>query len=383
MYLFVWRKGNYDQLMIEGDMGSGPLKKILLPLDDSDIAAEILPVISQLAKKLNATVLLHSVIDPMSYKPLLDGLSIMARGDGLTPNFQPQRSLPPLDETIPIAVITEKADRYLARIAFQLAQYGVEARALITSGEPADEIARQAELNQCDLIAMSTHGRNFITSAVLGSVTTKVIRSTTIPVLAIAPGRARDFLDKIWDSTEHGHQSALSRQQGNSYKYIDKEIGAITAIAALLDGSELAEDVFPYVVRLAQALTLEVVLLRAVTNDLPYLEPSGAMTDFGADFQTIDDALIGEAERYLDEKAEVLEKAGLKVRAQVLRGPPVPAIIDYTQQNQISMIAMTTRGRSGLTRLVLGSVTDSLIRASGRPVLVVPPRLRVSSHAER
>jgi nucleotide-binding universal stress UspA family protein len=366
--------------MIEVDIGSGHLKKILLPLDDSDIAAEILPVISQLAKRLNAAVLLHSVIDPMAYKPLLDGLSIIGRADGFTANSQPQRSLPSLDETVPIAIVEEKANRYLARIAFQLAQCGVEARALITNGEPADEIARQAELNQCDLIAMSTHGRNFITSAVLGGVTTKVIRSTTIPVLTIAPGRARDFLDKIWDSTEHGHQSTLSRQQSNSYKYIDKEIGAITTIAALLDGSELAEDVLPYVVRLAQALTLEVVLLRVVANELPYLEPSGAMIDFGANFQAIDDALIGEAERYLDEKAKVLEKAGLKVRAQVLRGAPVPAIIDYTQQNQISMIAMTTHGRTGLIRLILGSVTDSLIRASGRPVLVVPPRLLVPSH---
>jgi nucleotide-binding universal stress UspA family protein len=227
---------------------------------------------------------------------------------------------------------------------------------------------------------MSTHGRNVITSTVLGSVTSKVTRSTTVPVLTITPKRARDFLDKIWDGSEHGHQSKLSRQQGNSYKYIDKEIGAITTIAALLDGSELAEDVLPYVVRLAQALTLEVVLLRVVANELPYLEPSGAMIDFGANFQAIDDALIGEAERYLDEKAKVLEKAGLKVRAQVLRGAPVPAIIDYTQQNQISMIAMTTHGRTGLIRLILGSVTDSLIRASGRPVLVVPPRLLVPSH---
>ncbi len=357
-------------------MEDGHFKKILLALDGTDAAKEILPVVSQFAKRLNATVLLHNVVDPLKYTPLMDGLAAMVAADNHS--LYSQRLLPSLlrlGEVAPLAILKEKAEKYLARIVLELARLGVQAEILVSDGDPANEIVRQARLTQCDLIAMSTHGRNFFTRAILGSVTSKVIRSATAPVLAITPELASDFLDKIWDGSESGHQSTLSRQQGEkekSGKHIDKEIGTITTGAVLLDGSELAEDVLPYVLRLAQALTLEVVLLRAVANELPYLEPSAAMAEFGANFQAIDDALIEEAKGYLNEKAVELGKAGLKVRTQVLRGPPVPAIIDYIRANQINMVAMTTRGRTGLSRLILGSVSDGLIRSSGLPVLLVP-----------
>ena len=59
---------------------------------------------------------------------------------------------------------------------------------------------------------------------------------------------------------------------------------------------------------------------------------------------------IEETKDYLNEKAESLREIGLKIRAQVLRGAPGPAIIDYAHQNQISMLAMTTHGRSEVSR---------------------------------
>ncbi|MDP6494533.1 MAG: universal stress protein, partial [Dehalococcoidia bacterium] len=102
------------------------------------------------------------------------------------------------------------------------------------------------------------------------------------------------------------------------------------------------------------------------------LEFPGTIGEFSTGFQEIDDALIEQAKGYLNEKAEALRENGLKVQTQALRGSPGATIIDYVHQNQISMVAMTTHGRSGVTRWVLGSVADNLIRNSRRPVLVIP-----------
>jgi nucleotide-binding universal stress UspA family protein len=358
-------------------MRNGKFKKILVPLDGSGISEEILPVVSQLGKRLNASVLLHSVVDPATYKPVVNSLETMANTLNDSRDGRQGDSLPSSPEAVLFTIVKEKVDHYLTLAMLKLAQSGVDAQALVTKGEPADEIVREAEVNQCDLIAMSTHGRNLITSSILGSVTSKVIHNSRTPVLAIAPERARDFLDKIWDGSEHGYRTTPSwRQDGgvNSWGEVLVARNSITTIAVLLDGSELAEGVLPYVGNLAQALMLEILLLRVVANDVPhyFLETPGAVIDAIADYREIDDAVVENAKGYLDNQAEVLRSRGIKVRTQVVRGSPAPTIIDYVHQNEISMIAMTTHGRSGVSRWILGSVADSLIRASRRPVLVIP-----------
>jgi nucleotide-binding universal stress UspA family protein len=366
----------------EWEMIERNFKKILVPLDGSDIATRILPIVLELGKRLNAKVLLHSVIDPMTYKPLADAIEAMVNSDpyGYGSDRLQESLITSTTIAAPFAIVKERADQYLALETLKLAQHGIDAKALVTTGEPADEIIREAEINQCDLIAMSTHGRSLITGTILGSVTTNVVRNTKVPVLVIAPEGAGDYLNLIRDSDECVDQMAPGESHHEAptfYKllyhglYQRKE--SLASMAVLLDGSELAEGVLPFVEILGQALTLDILLLRVIKNELPYLETPDTMIEYSTSFQTLDDALVEQADGYLNEKAEALRETGLKVRAQVLRGPPVSTIIDYVHQNQVSMIAMTTHGRSGMKRWMLGSVAENLIRNSRRPVLIIPP----------
>ena len=84
--------------------------------------------------------------------------------------------------------------------------------------------------------------------------------------------------------------------------------------------------------------------------------------------------LVGEAARYLEAVSVGLRNRGLNVRRQVLRGAPTPALLDLARETPRSLIAMTTHGRSGLTRWMMGSVAEALVRGSGDPVLVVRPK---------
>jgi len=64
--------------------------------------------------------------------------------------------------------------------------------------------------------------------------------------------------------------------------------------------------------------------------------------------------------------------AGIKVREVVVAGQPYNAIIDCAEKERVDLVVMSSHGRSGLSRMLIGSVTDRLLRAAKCPVLVVP-----------
>jgi nucleotide-binding universal stress UspA family protein len=187
---------------------------------------------------------------------------------------------------------------------------------------------------------MSTHGRNALARGMLGSVTDKVIRTSLIPVLAIAPERA--------------------------VKYADKG-RPMTRLMAPLDGSPFAETALPYVRLLAQRLGMGVTLVRVIDTGGPY---TGFWDD--ARFYEIGIQLRKEAEEYLKAQSEKLTGEGLKVRWKVLSGNPGFSLVDLARAEPQDMVVLATHARVGLSRLILGSVTEALVRSSGDPVLVVP-----------
>jgi nucleotide-binding universal stress UspA family protein len=83
------------------------------------------------------------------------------------------------------------------------------------------------------------------------------------------------------------------------------------------------------------------------------------------------------ANNYLEQLAEKLNADGIKARAVVEYGDPAQAIMDYVKKNGVDLIVMSTHGRSGLARMVFGSVADRIIHHSLVPVLIsAPPGLR-------
>lgn len=152
----------------------------------------------------------------------------------------------------------------------------------------------------------------------------------------------------------------------------------MSRILVPLDGSELAEHVLPYVVKLAQLKGLEVQLLHVLTG-LPYLGvelETGLFTKISDDSTTLGappaDHMLDartEAEKYLNEIAEKLRKEGLVVGTYIADGRPAKQIVEIGAT--AALIAMATHGYSGIKRWALGSVTDESLRSTSTPIFVV------------
>lgn len=133
-----------------------------------------------------------------------------------------------------------------------------------------------------------------------------------------------------------------------------------------LDGSRLAEGVLPFLKDIAGPLDLEVTLLR-VLQPLPpeVIEGSRslAVEDIPERFR--------EAYAYLRPLAATLEAKGVRVDCKVRRGEPVTEILGGAAEAKADLIAMSTHGRTGLSRLLFGSVAEAVLRRAAVPVFVL------------
>jgi nucleotide-binding universal stress UspA family protein len=145
-----------------------------------------------------------------------------------------------------------------------------------------------------------------------------------------------------------------------------------------LDGSEAAQAALSHAQALAAALGATVHLLQVVSEadkvnapgvtDNP--QASESARELARRFLA---ANLAEAREYLMQMAAPLTKEDIRVEIAVWEGPPGEKIVEYAQQRGIDLIVMSTRGRGGIQRLLLGSVTDRVVRSAGLPVLVIPP----------
>ncbi|MCI0848553.1 MAG: universal stress protein [Chloroflexi bacterium] len=300
-------------------------EKILVPLDGSKTAETVLPNVIRLARESKAKVVLFSV-------------NAHGPASGRT---GPSRR----DKGVAVATL-ERPDVqikvYLDSAANMLTGVGVEAKTVFATGDAAEEILAYAAENACDLIAMSTRGRPALQRGLMGSVTDAVVRASKVPVLAVGP------------------KSVAGK---------DLE-GCIHSVAVPLDGSKMAETVLPHVEKLARLLSLEVVLLRVVRM-IPWAY--GAHDRVPIDTTDIERSLELEAKEYLSTVQVRFAAKGLRCRSQVLHGVPWDEIAAFSGKANDMMVALSTHGRSGITRFVLGSVADKLIRSLETPVLVVRP----------
>jgi len=129
-----------------------------------------------------------------------------------------------------------------------------------------------------------------------------------------------------------------------------------------LDGSTLAEGALPRAAEFAIASGARMLLLRAtLAHTYPGGDPIAAQL-----------AVIKEAETYLAGVAARMKALGVNdVQSSVWYGAPAPAIIDATTFNHVDLIVMMSHGRSGLGRLVMGSVAESVLRGTTTPILLL------------
>ena len=135
----------------------------------------------------------------------------------------------------------------------------------------------------------------------------------------------------------------------------------LKGILVPLDGSECAENVLPMVEELATELKASMALLRvAYAHSFPGTDQTGAEVN-----------VVREAEEYLKKIEDRLKAKGFKVDSHVRYGNDAEEILEHASQKDIDFIAMTTHGRSGVKRFLLGSVAEKLLRHSPKPIFLV------------
>lgn len=132
-----------------------------------------------------------------------------------------------------------------------------------------------------------------------------------------------------------------------------------------LDGSRLAEQALPHATIHAEKFGAEIVLLM-VLEPLP--EPSMAGRKI---VRSAEEASAELAQTYLEGIAAGLREQGLSAQTQTVEGKPYLEIVRHAEDEAIDLIVMSTRGQSGLTRWLLGSVTDRVVRGATVPLLLI------------
>jgi nucleotide-binding universal stress UspA family protein len=243
-------------------------------------------------------------------------------------------------------------ERYLESVADELrAGASLTVTCAVMRGTPAETICARARDVGASLIVMTSHGRTGLSRAWLGSVADAVVRGSTVPVLLLRP--VDTPADRLAARRLFEH------------------------VLVPIDGSESAAGVLDAAADLARCSGAPVTLLRVV-QPVPIL----AAYDINQPMAFPATVLDGEATAHVAQSAAgqmeemartVRERGNVKVDAQVIVGGRVAeSIIDFAHGHAVDVIAMSTRGR-GASRILLGSVADKLLRASGLPMLLRRP----------
>jgi nucleotide-binding universal stress UspA family protein len=141
-----------------------------------------------------------------------------------------------------------------------------------------------------------------------------------------------------------------------------------------VDGSESSMKAADYALMQAKQHSAQVIALNVIVSQLGYAYSAGT---FGlVTPSTINDLLEKskqEAQKWFDEIDKNAVANGVKLRTEVVASPTsvVPAIVEYAEKNKVDLIVVGTRGRSGFTKLLLGSVASGVVTYASCPVMVV------------
>lgn len=299
--------------------------RILVPLDGSRLAEQVLPCARMLGQGLPAELVLFRVVSmPLEVQDVLEK-DILKAG-------------------VLISLLEAKANDYLNGIADALRKIGLNASHAVETGPAAEAIVDYANRKAIQLIVMATHGYTGIKRWTHGSVAERVLQSASVPVLMGCGLRG---------GLSTGQDARLCQQ-----------------ILVPLDGSATAEQVLPPAASIARALEAEMILFRVSIVHVVGSIVGEWIQPLEGDLRTADQL----AQNYLDRLAGRLAEQGIEVSTTVQMGAVAESIVEYAQTRKIDMVAMCTHGRTGLKRWAMGSVADRVLRAGGVPILLVRAR---------
>lgn len=207
----------------------------------------------------------------------------------------------------------------------RLDRAGVRARHVVRIGSPASVILEIAEEQKATMIAMATHGASGVRRFLFGSVAESVIRRSPIPVLLVRP---------FW-----------------SYELVSSarpEKLPVRNVLVPVDGSDRSNKAVPNIVEFADLFESRVILLRVLEEKEDQEK----------------------AQKQLQALARTFEKRGVEAVCLAERGDPLEQILKVVGSHAVDLVAMTTHGRSGISRAVTGSVTEEVLRRATVPLLI-------------
>lgn len=301
--------------------------RVLVPLDGSELAEQAIPYAAAVAGQTGKIVFLHVTPEPEPIRALSGRVS--ATEDEVR-EIDRERA----QETLKTAV--EHWSAVLPSTP----------ELLVATGDSAEEILKTADTQSSTYIVLASHGRGALQRLAFGSVADRIARSSAIPVLVVRPSDAE----------------------------VEPGPVQIRRLVVPLDGSALSEEALPVAEALATYLQLPVHLIQAI-NPSAVLLPTPGTAAYPAEVYTeLAQELETEARNNLEKAGASLSARGLTYTSSVAEGAPVIAIEETTEDGDI--IVMTSHGRSGLKRWLLGSTAEKLVRSGPVPVLLVPAKAR-------
>jgi nucleotide-binding universal stress UspA family protein len=288
---------------------------ILVPLDASALAEQALPFAEALAEASGSPLLLLCA-------------SYVA-------------SVPGLDVAEEQARVVTDAELYLRRVATRLKRSGIAVETCAPYGVAGQAIAREARVRRAWLIVMATHGRGGLERALLGSVADGVVRQSPVPVLLL----------RAWHSGD-----SRARLLGSG------------PILVPLDGSAHAEEVLPIARALASMLGTRMIVARAIPPPDTALTPDGMAVALFTEDRAVAER---EARAYLARVAATFAEQDTAVETLVRHGEPAATIAAIAEEQGAALTVLATHGRSGLDRLLMGSVAERIVQHGATPVVLV------------
>jgi len=283
-------------------------KKILVPLDGSNLAELALPYAEELANAFKSEIILLNVSDPADAH---------------------HRHMHEL-------YVKEMADRIKERIR--------KVSPVVVSGKSADEIISYAEKNDVGLIIITSHGRSGMMSWATGSIASKLLQATSVPMLLVRAVKTR--------------------------RKVQRPV-LLNRILLPLDGSEAGEAAVAYIGELMSRLESEVILFGAVSSG-QHIRSVGGLDYIHYPPEQME-IFKKEAQEYLDGVYRRLKRRKGTVKVTIKAGADDVGqeIIKFAEKEMVNLIAISSHGHSGIEKWVFGSIANKVVQGSKAPVLLV------------
>jgi nucleotide-binding universal stress UspA family protein len=291
-------------------------RQILVPVDGSARAVEAVDVARHLAWRVGASVTLVRV---RVKEPLAD--------------------LP--------AVLATHQD--LERLVLELRAQGIDARHFVEYGNVPEGIAATADYRHADLIIMAPHHRGRLETLQHRSVTARLFSHASAPLL-------------VWP------------EQGPGAKYSSFLHLPGSCVIVPLDGSDLAEQAIPFALAFVKEFGRPLLLVQVVPRVV--LGGSGPATTWRAADRR--EKQHHAAQSYLKAvRLRLMAPGAQPIYSTLLDGDPAQQLLRLASSHEGSLLIMSTHGRTGVHRLLMGSVAAQVMRESPLPLLIVPPQAAV------